>query len=47
MALAVAVCRCIQFDRKSIKDRSLVAQRLRQHVADATANPLLIFPEGT
>ena len=46
-SLGVAFCRCIQFDRKSIKDRSLVAQRLRQHVADATANPLLIFPEGT
>ncbi|GBF93567.1 glycerol-3-phosphate acyltransferase [Raphidocelis subcapitata] len=37
---------CLWFNRTEVKDRHLVAQRMRQHVhADAT--PLLIFPEGT
>lgn len=30
-----------------MKDRALVAKRMREHVADAAATPLLVFPEGT
>ncbi|KAI8471890.1 MAG: acyltransferase-domain-containing protein [Monoraphidium minutum] len=37
---------CLWFNRTEVKDRHLVAQRMREHIhADKT--PLLIFPEGT
>ena len=38
---------CIEFNRTDIKDRNTVATRLKQHVADKSRLPLLIFPEGT
>jgi len=37
----------IWFDRSEIKDRALVAQRLKEHVEDPDKLPILIFPEGT
>lgn len=37
----------IWFERAESKDRSAVAQRLRQHVSDPLNPPILIFPEGT
>lgn len=37
----------IWFERAEAKDRSAVAQRLRQHVSDPKNPPILIFPEGT
>lgn len=30
-----------------VKDRALVAKRMKEHVAAAETTPLLIFPEGT
>ena len=30
-----------------VKDRALVAQRMKAHVAGEDQTPLLIFPEGT
>ena len=30
-----------------VKDRLLVLQRMKQHVANPDTTPLLIFPEGT
>ena len=38
---------CLWFNRTEVKDRHLVAQRMRQHVHARDATPLLIFPEGT
>jgi 1-acyl-sn-glycerol-3-phosphate acyltransferase len=38
---------CIWFNRTESKDRLVVAKKLRHHVENPTANPLLIFPEGT
>ncbi|CAI5928315.1 unnamed protein product [Closterium sp. NIES-65] len=38
---------CIWFNRTEAKDRAIVTNKLKQHVARADANPLLIFPEGT
>lgn len=38
---------CLWFNRTQAKDRTLVAQRMREHVADPNSTPLLIFPEGT
>mmetsp|Transcript_561 Transcript_561/g.1911 ORF Transcript_561/g.1911 Transcript_561/m.1911 type:complete len:459 (-) Transcript_561:52-1428(-) len=38
---------CIWFDRKEVKDRSLVRKRIQDHVNRADIAPLLIFPEGT
>lgn len=38
---------CIEFNRKDSKDKRMVSERLRQHVADPSNNPPLIFPEGT
>ncbi|XP_014855394.1 PREDICTED: glycerol-3-phosphate acyltransferase 4-like [Poecilia mexicana] len=35
------------FERAEVKDRRLVAKRLRDHVADENKHPVLIFPEGT
>ncbi|MEQ2306286.1 Glycerol-3-phosphate acyltransferase 4 [Ameca splendens] len=37
----------IWFERAEVKDRHLVAKRLRDHVADENKHPVLIFPEGT
>ncbi|PWA26544.1 hypothetical protein CCH79_00000859, partial [Gambusia affinis] len=37
----------IWFERAEVKDRRLVAKRLRDHVADKNKHPVLIFPEGT
>ena len=30
-----------------VKDRALVGKRMKEHVADPSTTPLLIFPEGT
>jgi DTW domain-containing protein YfiP len=30
-----------------VKDREFVAQRMREHVRNPEATPLLVFPEGT
>lgn len=38
---------CLYFNRTQAKDRTLVHQRMRDHVADPNSMPLLIFPEGT
>lgn len=38
---------CIWFNRTESKDRALVGQKIKNHVMDLDANPLLIFPEGT
>lgn len=35
------------FDRNENRDRVIVAKRMKEHVANLMANPLLIFPEGT
>lgn len=35
------------FERSEIKDRHLVARRLKEHVNDLDKLPILIFPEGT
>lgn len=37
----------IWFNRTELKDRAIVAQRLREHSHDPTKPPILIFPEGT
>lgn len=37
----------IWFDRSEMKDRAVVAKRLRAHAHDPTKPPILIFPEGT
>jgi len=37
----------IWFERSEVKDRLLVAKRLKEHVDDPTKLPILIFPEGT
>jgi len=37
----------IWFERSEVKDRILVAKRLKEHVDDPTKLPILIFPEGT
>ncbi|XP_054896139.1 glycerol-3-phosphate acyltransferase 4 [Poeciliopsis prolifica] len=37
----------IWFERAEVKDRRLVAKRLRDHVADKNKHPVLIFPEGS
>lgn len=33
--------------RLASKDRSYVAKRIKEHVADISKPPLLVFPEGT
>ena len=35
------------FDRNESRDRQIVAKRMKEHVNNTRANPLLIFPEGT
>ncbi|XP_046851674.1 glycerol-3-phosphate acyltransferase 4-like [Xenia sp. Carnegie-2017] len=37
----------IWFERSEMKDRLVVARRLREHVEDSEKDPILIFPEGT
>lgn len=37
----------IWFERGEVKDRELVARRLREHVEDENKLPILVFPEGT
>ncbi|XP_053505450.1 glycerol-3-phosphate acyltransferase 3 [Ictalurus furcatus] len=43
----VRACPHVWFERSEMKDRNAVAKRLRNHVADKTKLPILIFPEGT
>ena len=38
---------CLWFNRNQTKDRALVAKRMKEHVMEEGAAPLLIFPEGT
>ncbi|KAL4452735.1 hypothetical protein ABPG75_008397 [Micractinium tetrahymenae] len=38
---------CLWFNRTQAQDRTLVAQRMREHVHNPDSTPLLIFPEGT
>mmetsp|Transcript_12225 Transcript_12225/g.29796 ORF Transcript_12225/g.29796 Transcript_12225/m.29796 type:complete len:468 (-) Transcript_12225:358-1761(-) len=38
---------CLWFNRTDLKDRHIVADRMRQHVQNPASVPLLIFPEGT
>eukprot|EP00798_Chlamydomonas_sp_ICE-L_P015756 gene15756-21879_t len=38
---------CLWFNRTEAKDRSLVVRRMKEHVFNPDAVPLLIFPEGT
>ncbi|NXY23864.1 GPAT3 acyltransferase, partial [Atrichornis clamosus] len=42
----VKACPHVWFERSEIKDRHLVTKRLREHVADKSKLPILIFPEG-
>lgn len=37
----------IWFERSEVKDRALVAARLKEHANDPSKLPILIFPEGT
>ncbi|XP_041368490.1 glycerol-3-phosphate acyltransferase 4-like isoform X2 [Gigantopelta aegis] len=37
----------VWFERSELKDRHLVAERLREHVENVNKLPMLIFPEGT
>ena len=34
------------FERGEMRDRQVVARRLKDHVADSDQLPILIFPEG-
>uniref|UniRef100_A0AAR2IWG6 Phospholipid/glycerol acyltransferase domain-containing protein n=1 Tax=Pygocentrus nattereri TaxID=42514 RepID=A0AAR2IWG6_PYGNA len=43
----VRSCPHVWFERSEMKDRHAVAKRLKDHVADKTKQPILIFPEGT
>ncbi|MBN3311875.1 GPAT3 acyltransferase, partial [Atractosteus spatula] len=43
----VKACPHVWFERSEMKDRHLVTNRLRDHVADKSKLPILIFPEGT
>jgi glycerol-3-phosphate O-acyltransferase 3/4 len=38
---------CLWFNRNEVKDRKIVAERMKAHVASPDTTPLLIFPEGT
>jgi len=44
---ALSCLGCLWFNRTEVRDRALVAQRMRDHVSSSEASPLLIFPEGT
>ncbi|KAJ3289053.1 1-acylglycerol-3-phosphate O-acyltransferase 6 (lysophosphatidic acid acyltransferase, zeta) [Borealophlyctis nickersoniae] len=37
----------LMFNRNEKNDRTILAQKMRAHVQNATKSPLLIFPEGT
>ncbi|KAJ3261356.1 hypothetical protein HK103_005964 [Boothiomyces macroporosus] len=37
----------LNFDRSQKNDRSVIAQKMREHVFNTEKSPLLIFPEGT
>eukprot|EP01121_Diplochlamys_sp_Union-15-3_P004215 TRINITY_DN1422_c0_g2_i3.p1 TRINITY_DN1422_c0_g2~~TRINITY_DN1422_c0_g2_i3.p1 ORF type:complete len:287 (-),score=45.00 TRINITY_DN1422_c0_g2_i3:5-865(-) len=37
----------IWFNRQDLRDKKLVAERIKEHIKDPKNNPLLIFPEGT
>ncbi|KAM8808222.1 glycerol-3-phosphate acyltransferase 3-like [Eudromia elegans] len=37
----------VLFERSEMKDRHLVRKKIREHIADKTKLPILIFPEGT
>uniref|UniRef100_A0A672RKB3 Phospholipid/glycerol acyltransferase domain-containing protein n=1 Tax=Sinocyclocheilus grahami TaxID=75366 RepID=A0A672RKB3_SINGR len=43
----VLSCPHVWFERSEMKDRHAVAKRLKDHIADKTKLPILIFPEGT
>ncbi|XP_068025585.1 glycerol-3-phosphate acyltransferase 3-like isoform X1 [Melanerpes formicivorus] len=43
----VRACPHVWFERSEMRDRHLVTKRLREHVADKSKLPILIFPEGT
>uniref|UniRef100_A0A8C1ZJP3 Glycerol-3-phosphate acyltransferase 3 n=1 Tax=Cyprinus carpio TaxID=7962 RepID=A0A8C1ZJP3_CYPCA len=43
----VRSCPHVWFERAEMKDRHAVAKRLKEHIADKTKLPILIFPEGT
>lgn len=43
----VRSCPHVWFERSEMKDRHAVARRLKDHIADKTKQPILIFPEGT
>uniref|UniRef100_A0A8C1FJH3 Glycerol-3-phosphate acyltransferase 3 n=2 Tax=Cyprinus carpio TaxID=7962 RepID=A0A8C1FJH3_CYPCA len=43
----VRSCPHVWFERSEMKDRHAVAKRLKDHIADKTKLPILIFPEGT
>lgn len=45
--VVLACLQCVWFDRGEIKDRAVVAQKLKEHALDPNRNPLLVFPEGT
>jgi hypothetical protein len=36
---------CLWFNRTDLKDRTIVAERMKAHVASPDSIPLLIFPE--
>nr|ALK24260.1 glycerol-3-phosphate acyltransferase [Lobosphaera incisa]UUT39807.1 glycerol-3-phosphate acyltransferase [Lobosphaera incisa] len=38
---------CLWFNRNEVKDRKVVAERMKAHVQRPDVPPLLIFPEGT
>jgi len=42
MLIVMRVC-----DVPQVRDRAIVAKRMKAHVASADSTPLLIFPEGT
>lgn len=46
-SVVLASLGCIHFNRGEAADRANVAARIKRHVHDPHANPLLIFPEGT
>uniref|UniRef100_A0A8B9KGV7 Glycerol-3-phosphate acyltransferase 3 n=1 Tax=Astyanax mexicanus TaxID=7994 RepID=A0A8B9KGV7_ASTMX len=43
----VRSCPHVWFERSEMKDRHAVAKRLKDHIADKSKQPILIFPEGT
>lgn len=43
----LACLECIWFQRSEMKDRSVTAARIKEHVGKPDGNRLLIFPEGT